>query len=141
MKRYLMIVLACVLITSSARSMRAQSESESLDWLQTFISSHGGLTRDLEVWSTGVGNRDFHALIGWEAIKTVKSMSYDDTNRHFVRVTGDCFGESCEYVCKSGFYDIELHDEPTYENVARMIKALVHIAELHGAKVNQKEPF
>jgi hypothetical protein len=92
----------------------------------------------VKVGPTGVSVLD--AVVAFGNMKTVNRMWYfDKGDEHdFVRITGDCTGSSCPYVFK-GYIDIELTDGSTSNNTARMTKAIIHLADLHGAKVNQKE--
>lgn len=155
MKPFLSVLCLCVLLPGSAGILFAQtaqangdgpSFEESRSWLNDFISAHGGLKIKVKVEEDVIHTFDYSNDFAIRFGDIAKVETWSSSNgSYYVRVTGERVGcESGFDGCgnrESGYIDMELNQEPTKENCERMVKALTHMAELQGAKVNQKEPF
>jgi len=133
----------------------AQSAVESSKWLLDFIASKGGSEASV-FFDDDVMSKSRSEILPYADIRKVESWNTNnEANSYFVRVTGtlyDCtnadgwdgVGE-IRAKCKPrpGVVDIELWEDRVHsaDNASRIVKAIIHLAELHGTKVNQPELF
>ncbi|MGD0913911.1 MAG: hypothetical protein ABR928_18595 [Terracidiphilus sp.] len=150
MKRLALILCFSLTILIGGNLALAQSADDTLMWLRDFVAKNGGDSNGHVFRDAVIVNGSGQSAMFYSEIKNVENWYHgNDSGPHFVRVSGaihDCSdmpGGTCFGACPSsaGYFDIELPSNNNRATIDRIVKALSHLAELNGAKVNQKEPF
>lgn len=151
-------VLTSILLGTSSFSARishAQTALATKDWLETYIASNGGELNPHRFYTNAMYDRTNSIYLYFSDVKKIELREYRGQPGHpsLVRLTGTSFScyriypESEEEVrsrCSSGqgSMEVELNGSANSpENETRILKALTHLAELEGAKINQPDLF
>lgn len=159
-----MLRFAAIILIVSAVSIRAFSQSsgegpsfqETVQWIQQFLADQGYANKQFHFSDYGI-DEDNNELMEYSDMQRIEI--WQDTSKidvYFLQFTGpayDCNAidheiPATEVKTRCARRDVATmwlrfrnENEASKENMQRLLNAFKHLAELSGAKVNQKEPF